>query len=289
MTEATRTSNYQGTVMYRNGEMMETMRLVHRYRDGELRERIFSTSGEPREILRKDDEVTCIIPRERKVTFDKFGGEGLFPALQRSTVEKLRENYELTDLGVTRVAGRQCRGVAIKPRDAYRYGYRLWLDTETKVPVKLSLIGEGDRVLEQVVFTTVEFPDEIPDSSLVPELDFEGYDYFTHRMMPVETGGESRWLTSGLPPGFRVVRREVRQLRDGGDHVEQLMLSDGLSSVSIYSTTMPDGEVFEGASDMGAVNTFARMVGKFHLTVVGEVPQATVMRIANGLTLAANP
>lgn len=289
MTEATRTSNYQGTVMYRNGEMMETMRLVHRYRDGELRERIFSTSGEPREILRKDDEVTCIIPRERKVTIDKFGGEGLFPALQRGTVEQLRESYELSDLGVTRVAGRQCRGIAIKPRDSYRYGYRLWVDTETNVPVKLSLIGDADEVLEQVVFTNVEFPDRIPDASLVPELDFDGFEYYTHRMMPVEIGGESRWQATGLPPGFRVVRREVRQLRNGGEHVEQLMLSDGLSSVSIYSTTMPEGELFEGPSDMGAVNTYARMIGDYHLTVVGEVPQATVRRIAGGLTFADAP
>ena len=44
MTESAHNTNYQGVVLYRSGDMMETLRLVHRYEDGEVRERIFSMS-----------------------------------------------------------------------------------------------------------------------------------------------------------------------------------------------------------------------------------------------------
>ena len=64
------------------------------------------------------------------------------------------------------------------------------------------------------------------------------------------------------------------------------MLSDGLSSVSIYSTVLPDGEVFTGPASVGAVSTYARLIGQHHVTVVGEVPPETVRMIADSLAYA---
>ena len=210
----------------------------------------------------------------------------MFPELQRNSLERIKHHYALRDLGTTRVAGRQCRGIAIEPRDPFRYGYRIWMDTETAVPVKMSLVGPQDQVLEEVVFTDIRFPAAIDDAELAPELDYEGFEFFTHRMMPVETGGESMWAIGRLPPGFERVQRQVRRLRGSDDTVEYQMLSDGLSSVSIYSTVLPDGEVFTGPASVGAVSTYARLIGQHHVTVVGEVPPETVRMIADSLAYA---
>src|SRR3546814_20013471 len=67
------------------------------------------------------------------------------------------------------IAGRICRGITIEPRDQYRYGYEIWADAETAVPVKVDLIGRGNRVMEPLMFTEIEFPKTIPNSALQPE------------------------------------------------------------------------------------------------------------------------
>ncbi|MCK5387168.1 MAG: MucB/RseB C-terminal domain-containing protein, partial [Gammaproteobacteria bacterium] len=38
-----------------------------------------------------------------------------------------------------------------------------------------------------------------------------------------------------------------------------------------------------GGSTMGAVNAYGRAVGKYHVTVVGEVPHATVKMIGDSV------
>ena len=289
MTDSARSTNYSGMVVYRSGEMMETMRLIHRFQDGEVRERIFSMTGEQREILRKDDEVTCIIPREKKVTIDRLGGKGLFPQLPKGTVQELKRNYEFQDMGVTRVAGRDCQGIRIQPKDSYRYGYQIWLDRDTAVPVKMTLVDHDGKMLEQVLFTQIDFPERIDDQQLLPELDHKGYELFTHSLTPIETGGQSQWGFDALPSGFAVAMRDVRMLPEGEGSIEHLLLSDGLSSVSVYSTRLkPDDHGHTGLLKMGAVHTYARELGGHQITVVGEVPAVTVEMIGEALHSDAN-
>lgn len=282
--EAARTRNYVGTVTYQSGALVETMELVHRHLDGEVRERIFSTSGAPREILRRNDEITCIIPEDRQITIDKFGGDSLFPDFRRVEPERLRAHYRLEDLGERRIAGRQCRGVGILPKDSLRYGYQIWADQQTGVPLKVALVDPDGRVLEQVVFSDVRFPEHIEDALLAPQIDYEGFALYTHRLAPLERGGEPGWRLNSLPPGFALVERQLRRGGEGGDTVEFIELSDGLASVSIYSSRVPpEASLATGPSRMGAVHTWARRIGDHHVTVIGEVPLETVRRIAEGL------
>src|ERR1041385_8007783 len=136
MGDAARSQNYQGILVYRDADVLETLQLVHRGADGQERERLVSLSGEPREIVRQNDQVTCLLPKQQQLTAGNPGQHGLFPHLTRETMEKLSEHYELRLIGPARVAGRICKGVAIKPRDTFRYGYQFWGDLKTAVPLK---------------------------------------------------------------------------------------------------------------------------------------------------------
>src|ERR1043165_1576367 len=62
MGDAARSQNYQGILVYRDADVLETLQLVHRSADGQERERLVSLSGEPREIVRQNDQVTCLLP-----------------------------------------------------------------------------------------------------------------------------------------------------------------------------------------------------------------------------------
>lgn len=116
MSEAVRTQNYEGVVVYRTGEQLETMRVIHRFSNGQEDERLISLTGDAREIVRSDGEVRCLLPRERVVMVDERGQSALLPKVSTVDLETLRLHYEFSRGVVDRVADRACQGVALSPR-----------------------------------------------------------------------------------------------------------------------------------------------------------------------------
>ena len=285
MGNAARSANYQGVLVYRDAQMLETLRLVHGNHNGEERERLVSLSGEPREIIRQNDQVTCLLPKQRRLTADSPALRGLFPQMSEETVKKLADHYELRLIGSARVAGRLCRGVQIQPRDAFRYGYQFWADEKTAVPLKVALMTPDNERVEELVFTNIEFPRKIPDAA------FESDNPKLHRqtLSPAHAASAaklppSRWVLHELPAGFRITMRDLRPLPNQRGDLEHVLISDGLSSVSVFVANQPPPErAFQGFSHMGAVHAYGRMIGEFHVAVVGEVPMDTVRMIGDGL------
>ncbi|MGH8482664.1 MAG: sigma-E factor regulatory protein RseB domain-containing protein, partial [Nevskiaceae bacterium] len=163
--DAARQGTYQGVVVYRDGQRMEVLRLVHRHRDGRVQERLTSLTGKPRDILREDDNVYYLMGEERPLSRPP---QGLFPVLSQDGLVEASVHYEYRDLGHARVAGRACRGVMLSPRDEFRYGYEVCGDVETAVPLRVTLVDRLGRTVEQLMFTEVAFPAEIPDAAFAP-------------------------------------------------------------------------------------------------------------------------
>lgn len=70
--------------------------------------------------------------------------------------------------------------------------------------------------------------------------------------------------------------------------VSHVMLSDGMASVSVYVEYVVKAEqtdVALGVSMMGAMNAYTRSLDTALITVVGEVPPATVEAIALSVRL----
>lgn len=301
MSESARISNYQGVVIYRGDDLLETFRVAHRYDEGDERERVQSLTGEVREVLKHDNKVICILPKDQRLTVNRPTPKGLFPGLNEAKLRQIAELYNFRDLGKARVAGRSSRGIAIAPKDQFRYGYEIWADDETAVPLKVSLTGRDGKVMEQMFFTEVQFPAKIPDSAF--ELAF---DPKTMRKVTEESAeaiskaaadatvdvateqapdhSDSPDLPIGkLPPGFQVIMRDRRTLPNNQGAVEHVLLSDGLTAISIFRAQqlVPDDRAFRGVSQMGALNAYGRVVGKMHITVVGEAPRETVRMIGD--------
>lgn len=283
---AVRTTNYQGVLVYLRDGSIDTLRIVHRYRDGEERERLVSLTGEPREVLRNGSVVTSVLPERRVVMVAQHPRKGLLANFGRYSTERLNEYYAFRDLGNQRLANRRCRVVMLEPRDRYRYGYRLTIDKRTHLPLKLDLLS-GDKVLEQLMFTDIEFPENIPDSALQPSYDTEGYRWIRRQPMEAEeTSGEKTgpeaWQVGDMPVGFELAEDGLRRV--AGDGVaRQLLFTDGIATVSAFIAPPGGGRGFTGITAMGAVNAYGRRTDGYQITVVGEVPEITVRYIAEHL------
>ena len=285
MSAAARSLSYRGVMVYaRNGEM-RSLRVVHRLKDGREQERIQSLSGEPREVLRDEDVVTCILPKDRQVMLDRRGIRNSLTGVPDFSADALDAHYQVVDKGSTRLLDRPCRLLHLAPRDQYRYGYRVWVDEATSLPLRLDLIGEKGRVLEQSMFTQIEFPDVITDEEMKPAADPINFEWVRHdRSDSMAVSGDSHWQIQNMPAGFKLVERGMRLAPDSDIPTEHLLFTDGLATVSVMFRPAQNKRVrFSGLSKMGAVNVFSRQVNGQHMTVMGEVPRATVERIGQNL------
>ena len=170
----------------------------------------------------------------------------------------LTNHYYVPELGRARVAGRACLGMHSTPQDAYRYGYEICADEERHVPLRVSLIDNHGRVREQMMFSEVDFPVGITDSSLTTKLDTRGYQQVAQEeRAPV--AGVTAWALQNLPPGFRLKMREVRAIAGTQGMVEHLLLSDGLSMVSVYSAVAQvPRQALHGRPTIGGFNACRR-------------------------------
>ena len=201
MNRAVEDLNYRGTFVHVLDGTAETLHIVHRNADGQSGERILSMDGVGREIVRQGDRVQGIFPDRRIVLFEtRSDVSPLVSALPSNTAE-LEPHYEITLGGSARVAERVVQMLEIKPRDEFRYGYMLWLDQETAMPLQSQLIDEQGQIVEQILFTEIEVPADIPAAALEPTIDTTGFT--TLRAAGVGAargrdslarGGGARWL-----------------------------------------------------------------------------------------------
>ena len=287
MSSALQTLNYDGTFVYLHDGKLEAMRIVHQAGAGGEKERLMSLTGSAREVLRDDKVVTCIMPDNKSVMVGQSRPRQPFPDVPEN-LDSLSPYYQLRDVGEDRIAGLMTRVIAVTPRDKYRYGYRFWIDITNFMLLKFELSDVDGTAIEQVMFTGLEMGGRISTATLEPSLTGEGYNWFRQ-----EGGGENPavspvqpdWSVTRLPAGFKMTDFQRRLVRQGGEHAEHMVFSDGLATVSVYvEKVMANETAYSGLSNMGAMNAYGAVLDDYQVTVVGEVPAATVQSVARSVS-----
>ncbi len=287
MNMAVQEKNYDGIFVYRHGDQLESMRIIHRSLNGSQRERLVSLNGEAREVIRNDRDVICYLPSKKSVVIEhRKTSKKNFPALLPSRLDGLAAHYQLVLGGSDRVARRSTQMVIIKPKDAFRYGYHLWADKKTGLLLRASLINLEGRVVEQFMFTDIKIGKKINSTDLKSRYSGKKWVWHREKEMGSDKAKEMRWKIKNLPAGYTLSRRIMRNVPMGNMTVEHLVYSDGLAAISVFIE--PPGDKIDakmkGATGMGAVHAFGTTVNNHHITVVGEVPAATVAQVANSIT-----
>ena len=281
MSRATHALNYDGIFVYRRGNQINTMRIIHKNGgDGEM-ERLVSLTGHPREVIRNRDTVTCIFPDNKSVMVEKSRNSQLMSTQLPQPIETISDFYRFTYVGPERVAGRTSRVVTIQPRDNYRYGYQLWIDEDSYLLLKSELKNASGFPLEQIMFTKLDVLDSVPDELLQPSNTGQGFKWYNSMPLEADEGFAHYLNVRWIPDGFRMSNREVQSIASSSNPVDHIVYTDGMAMVSIFIEKLKNRSDFiQGPSRMGAVNAFARMANGYQVTAVGEVPQATVQKMA---------
>ena len=173
----------------------------------------------------------------------------------------------------------------MQPRDAYRYGYKLWLDADTGLLLSSALLDENYKTIERIMFTEIDIVDTIPESLLEPTV--SGKEFTWHKNLDeagVVNKGPWQWAVTKMPQGFSASKHRIHLQKNMGS-MEHIVISDGLASVSVYVEKVEEtAKKFIGSSYMGAVNIYGTVVSDHQVTVVGEVPRETIRMISSSVT-----
>lgn len=278
--------NYDGTFVYGQNNEMTSMQIIHSVdKNGEF-ERLISLDGSGREVIRSGDTVTCILPDKKSVVVDKSKPDTEFPPTFPIKIKQLSKYYDFHFANNGMVAGRSAKKLMIRPKDKYRYAHTLWVDEKTGLLLKDHLIGKKGKIVEQFMFTQINYPDVINKDRLTSDGKHKTFTWYKAKDLApkAEVKESMSWKVMKVPVGFVPGVQRHHKMTMSEMPVEHFMYSDGLASISIFvEKQMKKSKNLIGGSTMGAVNAYGRAIGKYHVTVVGEVPHATVKMVGDSV------
>lgn len=291
ISQAARQLNYQGVFVYQHGQYLDSMQIIHSVdSDNGVRERLVSLNGAPREVIRDNQEVRCYLPDENSVVVEhRKLNEKSFPSLLPEQWHVLEQNYKVSLGKRGRVTDRAAQLVVISPKDKYRYGYQLWAAVDSGLLLEANLINNENRAIERFMFTQIDVGGTIQEASLLPRSAHENLVW--HRDTGLSSPDtSSHWQVKNLPRGFALTshlsRSQTPKAQGQDKSIEHLVFSDGLAAVSVFIEPLSArSQGMQGASDMGAVHAYSTVVGDYQITVVGEVPAATVALIGRSISM----
>ena len=302
MNQALTSRNYDGTFSHWQGGRVEMLRIIHRVQNGAVSERLVSLDGSGREFIRTGSNLACYLPDKRTVLVESRPPEESllsgFPTINDQTAsfydikEVTHTNLLGKEVTTMRLLGRATHFITVTPKDEYRYGYRLWIDESTAMPLKTQLCDAHGHVIEQVVFASLALASRIPDSAFKPDVSTEGFQWLRGETGPSAAqvaGDPVVWNALKLPPGFKMTLRKAQTMPGSTSPVDHLVYTDGLASVSVFVETTSQAPATSGeppedeSANVGSSSAFSTVIDGHKVTVVGEVPPETVRFIANSV------
>jgi sigma-E factor negative regulatory protein RseB len=290
ITDAANKRNFQGTVVVSAGGTVASSRIAH-FCDGRNQyERIDSLEGQMRNVLRQNDIVHTVWPQSRVAMVEQRDSMSSFPALLQAGAQHVTDFYELKPMGVERVAGHEANVLQLRAKDAHRFGYRLWAEKSTGLLLRTEVMGEHAEVLESSAFSDVSINVKSQAELITQPLrKLDGYRIVRPPVTPATLESEG-WSLKHDIPGFTQVSCVKRpfdgalRIRGSTAPVLQAVYSDGLTFVSVFiEPYSAERHQRPMSTVIGATQTMMRRQGDWWVTVMGDVPTATLRAFAAGL------
>ncbi|MGE8294845.1 MAG: MucB/RseB C-terminal domain-containing protein [Pseudomonas sp.] len=271
---AERQQSFQGTFIYERNGSFSTHAVWHRVEEGgQIRERLLQLDGPAQEVLKVDGQAQCVTGG----LADQVSEGQAWPARQLDA-EQLSNWYNMRVAGQSRIANRPADVLVLEPKDQHRYGFELYLDRETGLPLKSLLLNERGQLLERFQFAQLDTSTPI-ENAMQPSSACRAV-----RLRAADSMAEGSWRSDWLPPGFTLATAQLRRDPASDEAVAYLMYGDGLARFSVFIEPLNGSVVDDARSQLGPTVAVSRRMstntGDVMVTVVGEIPLGTAERIA---------
>lgn len=259
---------------------VQPFRYEHGVIDGEQVEHLVFLNGPPREVVRKGDIVTLLDMDHSPFSYRADSIRGPIPDALLAPPKDLAEHYDLVLAGISRIAGHPAQLLRIVPKDSYRHGYWIWIDKDSRLPLRVDRVAQDADVIEQLMVVDLDQLDG-PSEHLqrVAQVSFPAPSAAASQLQP-QALGSVNWL----PPGFHPVVANYHRLALLGEGVDYWLYSDGLAEIAVYiNPSAPSQELT--IHQNGFYNLVGINHGGIEVMVVGTVPTAALERVASQVSL----
>ena len=277
--------NFQGTFVISSPGAMTSARISHFYDGTDQFERIEPLDGRARQVLRHNSVVHTVWPFDKVTLIEQRDVLNSFPSLLQDADDRVADFYDVNRQPAERVAGHDANVLMLKPRDDFRYGYRLWMDKQSGLLLRAEILNAMGETLETSAFSDVDIGVRSqPDMVLLPMRKLAGYRVVKPQLTPTRLEAEG-WRLRKMVPGFRqlsCIRRPLDMLaptdqKSTSNQLIQAVFSDGITNVSLFIEPYnEDRHPRPTITVVGATQTLMSRQGDFWITVVGDVPRVTL-------------
>jgi sigma-E factor negative regulatory protein RseB len=277
--------NFQGTFVVSSAGAMTSARISHFYDGIDQFERIEPLDGQARQVLRHNGVVHTVWQFDKVTLIEQREVLSSFPSLLQDADDHVADFYDMSVQPAERVAGHDANVLTLKPRDEFRYGYRLWTDKQSGLLLRSEVLNALGETLETSAFSDVTIGVRSqPDMVLLPMRKLAGYRIVKPQLTPTRLEAEG-WKLRKAVAGFRqlsCVRRPLDILalpdrKPTSNQLIQAVFSDGITNVSLFIEPYnEDRHPRPTITVVGATQTLMSRQGDFWITVVGDVPRVTL-------------
>ncbi|AFJ46102.1 sigma-E factor regulatory protein RseB [Shimwellia blattae] len=285
MNVASQSLNYELAFISINKQGVESLRYRHARLASKTYAQLLQMDGPRREVVQRGGEISYFEPGLEPFTLTGDYIVDSLPSVVYADFKKLSSSYDFIAVGRTRIADRLCEVIRVVSRDGTRYSYIVWMDTETKLPLRVDLLDRDGETLEQ--FRVISFAVNQMNPSIQA---LEKANLPPLLAVPDDKNVNFAWAPSWLPQGFKAVSSSKRPLPGMELPVESRLYTDGLFSFSVnVSRAGTAGATSSGEQLLrnGRRTVSTEVRDNMEITVVGELPPQTAKRIADSVTSRA--
>ncbi len=282
MSKASQSLNYEIAFISITKQGIDSYRYRHAISNNFPLAQLVLMDGPRREIVQRGKDISYFETGLQPFTLDGDHIVDSLPAIVFSDFSRLTKYYDFIPVGRARAVDRLSQVIRVVSRDGTRFSYVIWVDEDTKLPLRVDLLDRDGETLEQ--FRVISFVADVAVKGSLSML--EKATLPPVLSVPAGDKGQFSWQPKWLPDGVTEVARSRRNLPNIPVPIESRLYSDGLFSfsVNVNATTNPPSEqlVRQGRR---TVQTEIRNANE--ITVVGELPPSTAKRIAESIVFAA--
>ena len=278
MNLASQSLNYELSFVSINKQGVESLRYRHVRLKSQALAQLLQLDGPRREVVQRGNEISYFEPGLDPFTLNGDYIVDSLPSLVYTDFKRLAPYYDFISVGRTRIADRLCEVIRVVARDGTRFSYIVWMDTETKLPMRVDLLDRDGETLEQFRVIAFSVGDEVSSSmeglskaSLPPLLS-----------VPAGDNIKFNWSPEWVPQGFVEVAGSRRTLPTIETPVESRLYSDGLFSFSV-NVNRANANSGEQLIRTGRLTVSTTVLDNAEITIVGELPPQTAKRIADSI------
>ena len=161
MNLASQSLNYELSFVSINKSGVESLRYRHVRLNGQPLAELLQMDGPRRAVVQRGNEISYFEPGLDPFTLNGDYIVDSLPSLVYTDFKRLAPYYDFISVGRTRIADRMCDVIRVVARDGTRYSYIVWVDSESKLPMRVDLLDRDGETLEQFRVIAVTTGDQV--------------------------------------------------------------------------------------------------------------------------------